>query len=122
MATNIGIPFSESPGGIPVNASLGTSAPGQLVHIASSTADDYVWLWLSNTSDLSTEVRVYKGNPTNGYTLDSSLILTPKTGKQLVEPGILITSSTELRVYVLLAADATRPTVMASGHVYRRVD
>ena len=122
MASNVGIPFTEAGNGLPINISQATAVPGQLVHIASGAADDYVWLWLSNTGDLTAEVRLYKGTNINGYSLDSTITIAPKSGKALVEPGILLTGGIELRAYVLLAGDSQRPVVIASGHVYRRVD
>lgn len=117
---NTGLTFSESLS-LPllINA---PSTPGTLVHKSSSEADDYVWIWASNTGELAAEIRLYKGESILGYTLDCSIIIPPKSGKVLIEPGILITGGVEIRGYVVISSNNVRQPVYFSGHVHRRVD
>jgi len=119
--TNTGLPLSESLGSLPIVLTA-TANPGTLIHTSSTTADDYVWLWLVNASTLAAEVRIYKGNSITGYSVDNNLIIMPKSNKILVEPGILTTSGIELRGFVSLTADSQRPVIIASGHVHRRIE
>lgn len=117
---NTGRPFSESTSvPILINAA---ATPGTLIHKSTTEADDYVWAWACNTGELAAELMLFKGEPVLGYILDSIIYIPPKSGKLLIEPGILITGDIELRGYVSLSSNNVRQPVYVSGHIHRRVD
>jgi len=120
-AVNQGLPISGSANGLPI-ALVAAAQPGTLIHTSSSVSDDYIWLWAVNASDFNCVLEVYKGNAILGYSLDNTVILTPKSNKQLIEPGILTNGAIEVRGFVTLNSLSQRANVLVSGFAHRRLD
>lgn len=123
MATNLALPLSASPSGTPISITS-TSLPGDLIHTA-ETSSDFMWVWLglSDYVDFTDAVyvNIVKGNSTLGYSVDTILQI-PSNEKLLVESGILISNSCELRAYIDTdASTVTNVPVSATGFVHRRI-
>lgn len=118
--TSAGLDSSTS--GLPVLVTAIT-VPGQLVHTAPTAAgsEHYVTLWVNNNHSADVEVKVYvvaSGTTPNGTTpVASSIIVPPKSGKAVVEPGIRIASG--VRIYIVASV---ADVVTYQGYVYSRTD
>lgn len=124
MATNLALPFSETTNGKPIST-LSTTFPGTLIH-TSGSANDFVWLWISLADYVDFTEAVYinlvKGTVADGYDTDSVIQITSGE-KQLIESGVVITDSCELRFYINGdISTITNVAATATGFIHRRVD
>ncbi|EKQ70419.1 hypothetical protein OsccyDRAFT_0706 [Leptolyngbyaceae cyanobacterium JSC-12] len=120
MATDhLSLFLSTSAEGVPVLVTS-TTHPAQLVHVAHATAHDYITLWVNNFHTDDVEVNTYV--TANGVASDSTspvastIIIPPKSGKAILEPGVPLTGSRNLKI----RASVTN-VVTFQGYVYRRI-
>lgn len=75
-----------------------TSTPGTLVHTASSSAIDEIWLWAVNTDTADRTLTIEFGGTTSP---DDTIILTIpfKTGLVLVIPGLTLGGGLIVRAF-----------------------
>lgn len=124
MTTNIFEPFSEAPEGLPLVISS-TANPGTLIHTTTNEKDS-IWLWAGHSLDTSyletVYIRMVKGNGTLGY-VEDVLIKVPSGRKVLIENGIILTGTAELRMYIdaVESTATTLPNILVTGYVHRRI-
>ena len=101
---------------------VATATPGTLVHTASATALDEVWLWAVN-SDTTAWASNVTGTPRlltiewGGVTVPDDLIevtIPAESGYLLVIPGTSLTNSLVVRAFA-----ATASVVLVNGYVNR---
>lgn len=113
-------PLSTATNGAPLYVTQITHN-AQLVHTADVSASDYVTLWVNNNHTTDVTVTTYvvaNGVVTDANTPPASSIIVPaKSGKAVVEPGIRMTDSTQLRIIASVAN-----VVSYQGYVYRRTE
>jgi len=75
-----------------------TATPGTLVHTASTTPIDEIWLWAVNTDTADRTLTIEFGGVASP---DDTIILTIpfKTGLVLVIPGLTLTNSLVVRAF-----------------------
>lgn len=91
-----------------------TATPGNLLHTASATALDEVWVWFVNsTAGAAVKVTVEWGEVTSpdGHI---EVSIPGESGLLLAIPGLLLTNSLVVRAYA-----ATTNIIMAHGFVNR---
>lgn len=116
--THNSLPLSTAAAGVPVKVTA-TGHPAQLVHAAHASDHDFVTLWVTNVHSTDVEVTtVITANgvaSSNSTPISTSIIIPAKSGKAVIEPGVLLTGSYELKVYASVA-DVT----YYQGYIYRR--
>jgi hypothetical protein len=125
MTQNISLPFSVTTNGLPIPITT-TASPGTLIHTASLTEKDFVWLYLSLDVykpylDEPVLVKLIKGTAALGYTTDS-VIRINSGQKTPVETGLLLTGGLELRVFNYNNTVPLDYTVIATGYIHRRFE
>ena len=74
-----------------------TESPGDLIHTASATEIDEIWIYLSNTSSTSVVTTIQWGLTT---TVGSIIQSVPgQAGLYLAVPGLVLTNSSTVRVF-----------------------
>ena len=92
---------------------VATATPGTLVHTASATALDEIWLWAVNSDTTARKLTIEWG----GVTVPDDLIevtIPAESGYLLVIPGTSLTNSLVVRAWA-----ATASVVLVNGYVNR---
>ena len=88
--------LSGSTDGKPI-AITTTESPGNLIHTASATEIDEIWIYLNNTSDTSVVTTIQWGLTT---TVGSIIQNVPgQAGLYLAIPGLVLTNNSIVRVF-----------------------
>jgi len=111
MATYSKQLLSGSSGGKPISV-IATSSPGTVIHTASATPLDEVWIYAVNTASASTKLTIEFGGVTSAENIE--IIIPGEGGLTLVIPGLIITSSNIVRAFA-----ATSNVISLSGYINR---
>jgi hypothetical protein len=111
MATYSKLILSGSTGGKPI-AVAATATPGTLIHTASSTSLDEVWIYAVNTSVSSVKLTIEFGGVTNAENIE--ITLTGESGLALIIPGLILTGSNVVRAFA-----GTTNVINISGYINR---
>ena len=112
MATFSKVKLSASTNGAPVLVAQ-TSTAGTLIHTASSTATDEIWLYAHNNHTSDVLLTVEFGGATVPNNL-ISLTVNYKSGLALVVPGLILSGGLTVRAFA-----ATTNVITISGYVNR---
>ena len=104
--------LSGSTNGRQVNVTA-TATPGTLVHTASATALDEIWLWVTNTDTTARKITIEYGGVSSPTDI-SEVTVPAESGLMLVIPGLLLTNSLVVRVFA-----ATTGVINFVGYVNR---
>jgi hypothetical protein len=74
-----------------------TESPGNLIHTASATEIDEIWIYLNNTSDISVVTTIQWGLTTTAGSVIQNV--PGQAGLYLAIPGLVLTNNTIVRVF-----------------------
>lgn len=112
MATYTKELLSGSTDGAPVKVAA-TATAGTLIHTASATAKDEVYLWAVNTDTTARKLTIEWGGTTNPDNL-IELTIQPEAGLVVVIPGLPLTNLKVVRAFA-----ATANVINVVGYVNR---
>lgn len=112
MATYTKEILSGSADGAPIKVDA-TATAGTLIHTASATAKDEVYLWAVNTDTTARKLTIEWGGTTSPDNL-IEVTIQPESGLVVVIPGLPLTNSKVVRAFA-----ATGNVILIVGYVNR---
>lgn len=112
MATFSKQRFSEAGNGLPILLSQ-TATAGNLIHTAHASAQDEIWLYVTNWHTAAVVVTIEFGGVAQKDLIIQTIAVKP-SGLVLVVPGIPVTGSVAIRAFA-----ATTNVITVSGYVNR---
>ena len=112
MAAYTKVQLSGSTSGRNVKVAA-TATPGTLIHTASSTAIDEIWLWCVNSDTTDRKLTIEYGGTTSPDDTDE-VTIPAEGGLILIIPGLTLTGGLVVRAFA-----ATANVLLINGYVNR---